>query len=97
MRLGKESGAAAALLKNQQTFWSSLPSRRYSMNIMNIQGTIQGNHYPLKVSYPFNKTRANTSGRHVFFSCAEKYAVQPSTFQTEFSDLSRSAALKTCI
>jgi len=27
MRLGKEGGAAAALLRNQLTFWSSHPSR----------------------------------------------------------------------
>jgi hypothetical protein len=29
MRLGKGDGAAAALLRNQLTFWSSHPSRRH--------------------------------------------------------------------
>ena len=29
MRLGKGGGAAAALLRNQFTFWSSRPSRRH--------------------------------------------------------------------
>jgi hypothetical protein len=29
MRLGKEGGAAAALLRNQLVFWSSHPSRRH--------------------------------------------------------------------